>query len=154
MQSTSSISSLIWSVADDDLRGLFKPYEYGRVILPFVVMRRLDCVLESKKDEVYNLYQKYKDKLGDPSPVILRKIGLPFFNVSKFDLSRITDESVLPDFNNYIQGYSKNVLDIIENFKINEFIQKLNKNKCLYLLIKKFTEFDFHPSKIDNHQMG
>ena len=58
MQSTSSISSLIWSTADDDLRGLFKPSEYGRVILPFVVMRRLDCVLESKKDEVYNLYQK------------------------------------------------------------------------------------------------
>ncbi len=154
MQSTSSISSLIWSVADDDLRGLFKPYEYGRVILPFVVMRRLDCVLESKKDEVYNLYQKYKDQFDDPSPVILRQIGLPFFNVSKFDLSRITDESVLLDFNNYIQGYSKNVLDIIKNFKIDEFIQKLNKNKCLYLLIKKFTEFDFHPSKIDNHQMG
>ena len=117
-------------------------------------MRRLDCVLEAKKDEVYNLYQKYKDQLGDPSPVILRKIGLPFFNVSKFDLSRITDESVLPDFNNYIQGYSKNVLDIIENFKINPLIEKLHKNKSLYLLISKFTEYDFHPSKIDNHQMG
>ena len=154
MQSTTSISSLIWSTADDDLRGLFKPYEYGRVILPFVVMRRLDCVLESKKDEVYNLYQKFKDQFDDPSPVILRQIGLPFFNVSKFDLSRITDESVLLDFNNYVQGYSKNVLDIIENFKINELIEKLHKNKSLYLLINKFTEFDFHPSKIDNHQMG
>jgi len=117
-------------------------------------MRRLDCVLESKKDEAYNLYHKFKDQLGDPSPVILRKIGLPFFNVSKFDLSRITDETVLPDFNNYIQGYSKNVLDIIENFKINPLIEKLHKNKSLYLLINKFTEYDFHPSKIDNHQMG
>ena len=154
MQTTSTISSLIWSAADDDLRGLFKPYEYGKVILPFVVMRRLDCVLESKKDEVYNLYQKYKDQFDDPSPVILRQIGLPFFNISKFDLSRITDESVLLDFNNYIQGYSKNVLDIIENFKIDPLIQKLNKNKILYLFIKKFTKFDFHPSKIDNHQMG
>ena len=154
MQSTSSISSLIWSTADDDLRGLFKPSEYGRVILPFVVMRRLDCVLESKKDEVYNLYQKFKDQFDDPSPVILRQIGLPFFNVSKFDLSRITDESVLLDFNNYVQGYSKNVLDIIENFQINPLVEKLHKNKSLYLLINKFTEFDFHPSKIDNHQMG
>ncbi len=154
MQSTSSISSLIWSTADDDLRGLFKPSEYGRVILPFVVMRRLDCVLESKKDEVYNLYQKFKDQFDDPSPVILRQIGLPFFNVSKFDLSRITDESVLFDFNNYVQGYSKNVLDIIENFQINPLVEKLHKNKSLYLLINKFTEFDFHPSKIDNHQMG
>ena len=154
MQSTSSISSLIWSTADDDLRGLFKPSEYGRVILPFVVMRRLDCVLDSKKDEVYNLYQKFKDQFDDPSPVILRQIGLPFFNVSKFDLSRITDESVLLDFNNYVQGYSKNVLDIIENFQINPLVEKLHKNKSLYLLINKFTEFDFHPSKIDNHQMG
>ncbi len=154
MQSTSSISSLIWSTADDDLRGLFKPSEYGRVILPFVVMRRLDCVLQSKKDEVYNLYQKFKDQFDDPSPVILRQIGLPFFNVSKFDLSRIADESVLLDFNNYVQGYSKNVLDIIENFQINPLVEKLHKNKSLYLLINKFTEFDFHPSKIDNHQMG
>ena len=154
MQSTSSISSLIWSTADDDLRGLFKPSEYGRVILPFVVMRRLDCVLESKKDEVYNLYQKFKDQFDDPSPVILRQIGLPFFNVSKFDLSRITDESVLLDFNNYVQGYSKNVLDIIENFQLEPLVEKLNKNKRLYLLIDKFTEFDLHPSKIDNHQMG
>jgi len=154
LQSTSSISSLIWSTADDDLRGLFKPSEYGRVILPFVVMRRLDCVLESKKDEVYNLYQKFKDQFDDPSPVILRQIGLPFFNVSKFDLSRITDESVLLDFNNYVQGYSKNVLDIIENFQVNPLVEKLHKNKSLYLLINKFTEFDFHPSKIDNHQMG
>ena len=117
-------------------------------------MRRLDCVLESKKDEVYNLYQKFKDQFDDPSPVILRQIGLPFFNVSKFDLSRITDESVLLDFNNYVQGYSKNVLDIIENFQINPLVEKLHKNKSLYLLINKFTEFDFHPSKIDNHQMG
>ena len=154
MQSTSSISSLIWSSADDVLRGLFKPSEYGRVILPFVVMRRLDCVLEPKKEKVYELYQKFKDQFDDPSPVILRQIDLPFFNVSKFDLSRITSSQVSLDFNNYVQGYSKNVLDIIENFQIDPLIQKLNKNKRLYLLIDKFTEFDFHPSKIDNHQMG
>ncbi|WP_288239780.1 class I SAM-dependent DNA methyltransferase, partial [uncultured Prochlorococcus sp.] len=154
MQSTSSISSLIWSSADDVLRGLFKPSEYGRVILPFVVMRRLDCVLEPKKDEVYELYQKFKDQFDDPSPVILRQIDLPFFNVSKFDLSRITSGQVLLDFNNYVQGYSKNVLDIIENFQLEPLVEKLNKNKRLYLLIDKFTEFDLHPSKIDNHQMG
>ena len=81
-------------------------------------MRRLDCVLEPKKDEVYDLYNKYKDQFGDPSEVILRKIGLPFFNKSKFDLSRISSDQVFSDFNNYVQGYSKNVLDIIENFSI------------------------------------
>ncbi len=154
MQSTSSISSLIWSSADDVLRGLFKPSEYGRVILPFVVMRRLDCVLEPKKEKVYELYQKFKDQFDDPSPVILRQIDLPFFNVSKFDLSRITSGQVFLDFNNYVQGYSKNVVDIIENFQLEPIIEKLHKNKRLYLLIDKFTEFDFHPSKVDNHRMG
>ena len=117
-------------------------------------MRRLDCVLEPKKEKVYELYQKFKDQFDDPSPVILRQIDLPFFNVSKFDLSRITSGQVSLDFNNYVQGFSKNVLDIIENFQIDPLIQKLNKNKRLYLLIDKFTEFDLHPSKIDNHQMG
>ena len=63
MNEPTNLSSLIWSSADDVLRGLFKPSEYGRVILPFVVMRRLDCVLEPKKDEVYELYTKYKDQL-------------------------------------------------------------------------------------------
>jgi len=117
-------------------------------------MRRLDCVLEPKKEKVYELYQKFKDQFDDPSPVILRQIDLPFFNVSKFDLSRITSGQVQLDFNNYVQGYSKNVLDIIENFQLEPLVEKLNKNKRLYLLIDKFTEFDLHPSKIDNHQMG
>lgn len=156
MNNTTNLSSLIWSSADDVLRGLFKPSEYGRVILPFVVMRRLDCVLEPKKDEVFELYTKYKDQLSDPTPVILRQVGYPFFNSSKFDLSRIKSDpnNVLMNFNNYVQGYSKNVLDIIENFSINPLVEKLHKNKRLYLLIDKFTEFDLHPNKIDNHQMG
>jgi len=156
MDNTNTLSSLIWSSADDVLRGLFKPSEYGRVILPFVVMRRLDCVLEPKKDEVYDLYTKFKDQLADPSPVILRQVGLPFFNTSKYDLSRIKSDptNVLMNFNNYVQGYSENVLDIIENFSISPLVEKLQKNKRLYLLIDKFTEFDLHPDKIDNHQMG
>ena len=121
-----------------------------------MVMRRLDCVLEPKKDEVYDLYTKFKDQLADPSPVILRQVGLPFFNTSKYDLSRIKSDptNVLMNFNNYVQGYSENVLDIIENFSISPLVEKLQKNKRLYLLIDKFTEFDLHPDKIDNHQMG
>ena len=156
MDNPNTLSSLIWSSADDVLRGLFKPSEYGRVILPFVVMRRLDCVLEPKKDEVYDLYTKFKDQLTDPSPVILRQVGLPFFNTSKYDLLRIKSDptNVLMNFNNYVQGYSENVLDIIENFSITPLVEKLQKNKRLYLLIDKFTEFDLHPDKIDNHQMG
>lgn len=156
MNNSTNLSSLIWSSSDDVLRGLFKPSEYGRVILPFVVMRRLDCVLEPKKDEIHDLYTKYKDEISDPSPVILRQVGFPFFNTSKFDLTRIKSDptNVLMNFNNYVQGYSQNVLDIIENFSINPLVEKLHKNKRLYLLIDKFTEFDLHPNVIDNHQMG
>ncbi len=151
-----NLSSLIWSTADDVLRGMFKPSEYGRIILPFVVLRRLDCVLEPQKDKAFQLHEKYKKKLKDFTQVIQSQLGLPFFNVSKFDLLRIKSDpnNVYKNFNNYIQGYSKNVLDIIENFQIDPLVTKLNKNKKLYLLIDKFTEFDLHPSKIDNHKMG
>ena len=149
-------SSLIWSSADDILRNVFKPSEYGRVILPFVVLRRLDCVLDPVKDEIIDLYEKYKDVLSDPSPVIQNEIGQPFFNYSKFDLDRLTNNpnNIEAYFKDYIHGYSQNVLDIIQNFSFEPVVKKLHDNNLLYLLIKKFTEFDFHPSVIDNHQMG
>jgi type I restriction enzyme M protein len=151
-----NLSSLIWSTADDVLRGMFKPSEYGRIILPFVVLRRLDCVLEPQKDKAFELYEKYKKKLKDFNKVIQSQLDLPFFNISRFDLLRIKSDpnNVLKNFNNYIQGYSNNVLDIIENFQIDPLVVKLNKNKKLYLLIDKFTEFDLHPNKVDNHMMG
>ncbi len=151
-----NLSSLIWSTADDILRGLFKPSEYGRIILPFVVLRRLDCVLDPQKDKAFELHEKYKNKLKDFNQVIQSELKLPFFNTSKFDLLRIKSDpnNVYKNFNNYIQGYSKNVLDIIENFQIDPLVTKLNKNKKLYLLIDKFTEFDLHPDKVDNHMMG
>jgi type I restriction enzyme M protein len=151
-----NLSSLIWNTADDILRGLFKPSEYGRIILPFVVLRRLDCVLEPQKDKAFELHEKYKKQLKEFNSVIQSQLNLPFFNVSKFDLLRIKSDpnNVYKNFNNYIQGYSKNVLDIIENFQIDPLVTKLNKNKKLYLLIDKFTEFDLHPNKVDNHMMG
>ena len=151
-----NLSSLIWSSADDELRSIFKPSEYGRIILPFVVLRRLDCVLEPKKDEVYNLYEQYKKELSDPSPIIEGTIGLPFFNRSKYDLVRLKSDpdNVLMNFKNYIDGYSQNVTDIIQNFSINPLVEKLHKNNRLYRLIVKFTEFDLRTATIDNHQMG
>ena len=81
-----NLSSLIWSTADDVLRGMFKPSEYGRIILPFVVLRRLDCVLEPQKDKAFELHEKYKKKLKDFNQVIQSQLNLPFFNVSKFDV--------------------------------------------------------------------
>ena len=155
MINVTGLSSLIWSAADDALRNVFKPAEYGEVILPFAVMRRLDCVLEPQKDEVYELYTKYKDDI-DPSPIIMHQVGLPFFNSSHFDLSRLKSDptNVRINFNNYIQGFSENVRDILSNFKIEQHVSKLDSNNRLYMMIDKFTEFDLHPQSIDNHQMG
>ncbi len=156
MSEYQNLSSLIWSTADQDLRGDFKASEYGRIILAFVVLRRLDCVLEPQKDFAYDLFKKYKTELNDPGIVIQKKLNLPFYNISKYDLSRIKSDpnNVYLNFQNYINGFSKNVFEIIENFKINELVDQLNKNKSLYSIIDKFTEFDLHPSKVDNHEMG
>ena len=156
MNNTTRLSALIWSSADDVLRNVFKPSEYGEVILPFVVMRRLDCVFEPKKNEAYNLYIRFKDKLSDPSRVIQKEVDLPFFNISKYDLTRIKSDptNVWMNFNNYVEGFSENVRDILTNFKIQPIVQKLNRNNRLYMMIDKFTEIDLHPEVMDNHQMG
>ena len=150
------ISSFIWNVADDVLRGLFKPHEYGDVILPFVVLRRLDCVLEPKKDQVYDLYEDLKDKLDDPTPVIVNQVQTTFFNRSKYDLSRLTQDSqnIYMNFNNYINGYSENVREVVDNFQMEKQVDKLNKNNRLFILIDKFTEVDLSPAKVNNHTMG
>ena len=151
-----SVASLIWNVCDDELRGIFKPHEYGSVILPFVVLRRLDCVLEPHKDKIIEIYKKYKDKLEDPSAIIKHEVKLPFYNTSKYDLLGLKSDpqNVTINFNNYLNGYSQNVYDIIENFNLKKVIEKLNKENVLYSLIDKFIEVDLHPNKISNHEMG
>jgi len=156
MSNHNEISSFIWKVCDDELRGLFHPYQYGEVILPFVVLRRLDCLLEPKKDEVVELYNQIRKDVDDPSPIIKRKIGLPFFNHSQYDLGRLKSDpnGLKLNFQNYINGYSENVFQILENFQLDKPVEKLLKNKKLYSLIDKFTEVDFHPNVVDNHMMG
>ena len=156
MSKHQELSSFIWNVCDDVLRGLFKQHEYGDVILPFVVLRRLDCVLEPNKDEIYNLYEEYKSKVDDPSPIIKNSVKKEFYNYSKYDLVRLKSDpkNIYMNFQNYINGYSKNVYEIIENFQFEKPVEKLNKSNKLYLLIDKFTEIDLHPSVVDNHTMG
>lgn len=156
MENFQEISSLIWNVCDDVLRNLFKQHEYGDVVLPFLVLRRLDCVLEPQKDKVIELFAEYKDKVNDPTPIILNQIGTTFFNHSKFDLKRLKQDSknLKLNFNNYLNGYSENVHEIIENFQLEKPVEKLVKNDRLYLLIDKFTEIDLHPNVVNNHTMG
>jgi type I restriction enzyme M protein len=150
------LSSFIWNICDDVLRGLFKPHEYGDVILPFVVLRRLDCVLEPSKDEVIQLYQQYKDKVKDPTPIILKKVGTTFFNSSKYDLKRLKHDpqNIHLNFQNYINGYDEMVREILEHFQLDKPVEKLRKNNRLYLLIDKFSEIDLHPNVVNNREMG
>ena len=155
MNNHNEISSFIWNVCDDVLRGLFKQHEYGDVILPFLVLRRLDCVIEPKKDEIIELYNELKDEV-DPTPIIKKQTGLKFFNHSNYDLQRLKGDpnGLKVNFPNYISGFSQNVFEILENFQLEKPVEKLLKNNKLYLLIDKFTEIDLHPNKVDNHTMG
>lgn len=149
-------ANFIWQVADDILRGSYKKHEYGDVILPFVVLRRLDCVLEAKKENVLETYNKFKKTLPDLHKVLLKASGLNFYNTSKFDLDRLSQDNknLELNFNNYVNGFSENVREILESFQIDKLIEKLIKNKLLFLMIDKFTEIDLHPEKVTNHEMG
>jgi len=150
-------ANFIWQVADDILRGTFKQHEYGDVILPFVVLRRLDCVLEEHKDAVIATNNKFKDVLPDPAQVLLHAAdGLNFYNTSYYDLRRLAQDAgnVELNFNNYINGFSANVREMIENFQIDKIVAKLVKNDLMFMLVAKFTEIDLHPDVVANHEMG
>ena len=150
-------ANFIWQVADDILRGTFKQHEYGDVTLPFVVLRRLDCVFEDRKDAVIETYKQFKDKLQDPSPVLYKATGgLNFYNTSYYDLRRLAQDAgnIEMNFWNYVNGYSKNVRDIIDNFQIEKLVSRLAKNDLLFMMVDKFTEIDFHPDVVANHEMG
>ena len=150
------ISSLIWNICDDVLRGLFKPHEYGDVIIPFIVLRRLDCIIEPHKEEIISIHNQLKSDIDDISPIVKKKTGLVFYNHSNYDLNRLKgDTSGLKiNFTTYINGYSNNVFEILEHFQLDKPVEKLLKNNKLYLLIDKLTEVDFHPNVVDNHMMG
>ena len=152
-------ANFIWQVADDILFGTFMHNEFRDVVLPFVVMRRLDSILEDSKDSVIKAYKQFKGKLSEEklSPILLKATkGLKFYNTSDFDLKRLTqdDKNTEINFNHYINGYSENVRDILENFKLKGIIEKLVNNDLLYQLIVKFNEIDLHPEKVTNHEMG
>ncbi len=151
-----NIESFVWGICDDVLRGLFKQHEYGDVILPFLVLRRLDCVQEKHKDEVVKLYDKLKKKFDDPSDIIHTKLNINFSNHSRYDLKRLVNEPSKLNENlfEYLRSFSPNVQDIVQNFGLQKIIDKLEENDSLYILIEKFTEVDLHPSIIDNHSMG
>ena len=160
MANYQELANLVWNVADDVLRGLFKPHEYGDITLPFLVLRRLDCILDEdgRKEKAINTYNAFKDKVSEEMlpPIILRAVNTSFYNTSQYDLSRLTEDptNIRLNFENYLNGFSQDVRDIIENFNLDGFIERLDRNNRLFIFCDKFTEIDLHPDKVDNHTMG
>jgi len=153
--SQASLSSLIWSVADL-LRGDYKPHEYGRVILPFTVLRRLDCVLAPTKAAVLAEIAA-KEALGiNPQPFVERITGVPSANTSALDLRTLMgdQDNLAANLTAYIQGFSPAVRDVFERFLFAEQIARLAKSGLLYKVTEKFAGFNLHPDAVNNHDMG
>ena len=150
-----NLSSFIWSVADL-LRGDYKQSEYGKVILPFTVLRRLDCVLEPTKAAVLTELDKRKKAGVNPEPFLLRKSGQLFYNTSPLDLKKLMGDQdhIGENLRAYMQAFSPAVRDIFESFEFHIQIDKLAKSGLLYLVTEKFANIDLHPAAVSNAQMG
>ena len=150
-----NLSSFIWSVADL-LRGDYKQSEYGKVILPFTVLRRLDCVLEANKPAVLAELQKRTKAKLNPEPFLLRKSGQLFYNTSPLDMKALMGDQdhVKENLFAYMQGFSPAVRDIFESFDFHTQIDRLAKAGLLYLVAEKFANIDLHPETVSNAQMG
>lgn len=150
-----ALSAFIWSVADL-LRGDYRQHDYGKVILPFTVLRRLDCVLAPTKPAVLaELAEKTKQGVN-PEPFLRRKAGVHFFNQSPMDLKKLLGDPdyVALNLTTYIQGFSPEVRDIFDRFEFMAQIERLAKAGLLYQVTEKFAQIDLHPEVVSNMQMG
>ncbi|MEB2786509.1 N-6 DNA methylase [Algoriphagus persicinus] len=149
----------IFQITDKVLWNVFKKNEIGDVLLPFVVLRRLDCILESVNQKIRESYQNFKDKVPeDKLDPILRKAsgGLQFYNISRHTLESLLEDpkNIEINFSNYRHGFNKDVRDILENFQFDKVIGRLVKNRLLYQMIEAICKVDLHIDKVDNHDMG
>src|SRR5688572_27709485 len=148
-----NLSSFIWSVADL-LRGDYKQSEYGKVILPFTVLRRLDCVLESPKPAVLAELEKRTKAGVNPEPFLIRKANQLFYNTSPLDMKKLMGDQdhIGENLRAYMQAFSPAVRDIFESFDFHTQIDRLSKARLLYLITEKFAAIDLHPEKVSNAQ--
>lgn len=150
-----ALSSFIWSVADL-LRGDYKQSEYGKVILPFTVLRRLDCVLEATKPAVMTENAKQLKAGLNPELFLLRKTKLGFYNTSPLDMKKLMGDQdhIRENLYSYIQAFAPAVRDIFERFEFHIQIDRLARAGLLYQVTEKFTNIDLHPEAVSNTQMG
>lgn len=148
----SKLGNFVWGIADQ-LRGVYKPHQYGGVILPFTILRRLDCILEPTRDEVRTLAEKYTGGALDVQ--VKRKTGLTFHNTSAFDFKTLLEdpEGLRANLMDYITRFSANI-DVFERFKFENELATLDEKNRLYLVTSQFAEVDLHPDMMSNAEMG
>ncbi|HXH89196.1 MAG TPA: class I SAM-dependent DNA methyltransferase [Gaiellaceae bacterium] len=149
-------AAFIWSVADL-LRGDYKQSEYGKVILPLVVLRRLDCVLDPTKDAVLSRHEALKGSgIENLAPVLEAVAREQFYNVSKLDLPKLLDDppNIADNLHAYIQGFSPGAREVLDRFDFAVQIDRLARAKLLYLVVSRFCEIDLHPEVVSNLEMG
>lgn len=147
--SQQNLSALIWAIANL-LRGDYKPFEYGRVILPFTVLQRLDCILSTTKKEDFE-----GSKLS-PELFLKRESGQSFYNTCSLNMATLVDDQdhIKENLYSYIQAFSSSVRDIFEHFSFFDQIEKLAQKGLLYQVVEKFSGIDLHPETVDNMEMG
>ncbi len=150
----SQTAAFLWSIADL-LRGDFKQSQYGRIILPFTLLRRMECVLAPTKDEV--IKQTFAQE-GRPDTVremiLLRAAGQQFFNASPLTLGTLSDTQTAADLMSYVQAFSKDAREIFEHFHFEDFVQQLETANLLYQVVQRFAATDLSPERISNFGMG
>jgi len=161
-ESHQKLADKIWAVANK-LRGPYRPPQYRKVMLPLIVLRRLDCVLEPTKDQVLKQVAVLKAKKLSPEAIekALAKIASknrkqPLFNVSPYTFPKLLGESaaIARNLTAYIKGFSPNARKIFERFEFETEIEKLDENNMLFEIIKEFSTLDLHPDTVPNLEMG
>jgi len=153
MNNFNTKAGLIWNIAEL-LRGGWKQHEYQDVILPLVVLKRLDSIFSKVKEKIMAQHNKYKGKVNiDP---ILKASSLGFYNISPYDFEKLLEDpkNIAKNLRHYINGYSDNVKEIFAKFDFEKQLSRLEGGNLLYLIIKEFNKVDLHPETVSNHEMG
>jgi type I restriction enzyme M protein len=156
MKNVKESANFIWSIADL-LRGDYKQSDYGKIILPLTVIRRLDCVLESTKADVLKKYDQLKTtNVENVDPILNKTAGFKFHNKSQFDFEKLIADpnNIASNLRNYINGFSDDAREIIEQFEFENQINKMDENNLLFMVVKRFQEIDLHPDRISSMEMG
>jgi type I restriction enzyme M protein len=142
----------IWSIANT-LRGTYSSDKYKNVVIPMIIIRRLECALAKNKTAVVSAFEKNP---RTPEGVLKKKAGFSFYNTSRFTLTELLADSknIAANFESYIEGFSANIQEIINNLDFKKEIEKMDKNNRLYGVVKKFSELDLDPQTVDSHVMG